>query len=292
MLHSSVSEVAYAKVNLTLHLIERLPDGYHALDSLVAFVDVGDQLQATLLPDGELRLVIDGEYGRGLPNEDNLIIRAAQRLQQEAAMSQGAALRLSKQIPVGAGLGGGSADAAATLRLLNHLWGLEYSPAMLAELGSDLGADIPACVFSVPTRMEGIGDQLHAMPHIPAMPLVLLYPNAPLWTPEVYAATAGKPFSGQLSGIPTIGASKNDWLAWLHTTHNDLEPAACSLSTHIQTMLDALLAMEGCALARMSGSGSACFGVFDSQKAAVDAAQIIQNAQPNWWVRVSQLLTM
>ena len=287
----SASEMAYAKVNLALHLVERLPNGYHQLDSIVAFVDIGDQLQATINPQGTLQLSIDGAYGQNLPTEDNLIIRAAQCLQQQAQLSMGAHIRLSKHIPVGAGLGGGSADAAAALRLLNRLWGLGYSDAMLAELGEQLGADIPACIFSQATRMEGIGEQLTAMPYVPSMPLLLVYPNVPLWTPDVYRAMTNKPFSGRLSAIPSIGSSMDSWIQWLQQCGNDLEYAAHTLNPHIATMLQALAFVDGCMLARMSGSGSACFGIFATNEHAAAAEQKIRSAHPSWWVRASQILT-
>lgn len=286
----SNSETAYAKVNLALHLVERLSSGYHRLDSVAAFVGVGDRLQATTNPQGTLQLVIDGPYGEGLPTENNLILRAAHCLQQQAKLPLGAHIRLSKQIPVGAGLGGGSADAAAALRLLNRLWGLHYNDAMLAELGGQLGADIPVCVFSQSARMEGIGELLSPIPHIPPLPLVLVYPNVPLWTPDVFRAMTGKSFSGRLSAIPAMGAALEDWMEWLHKNSNDLEQAAHSLNPHIAIILSALNSQEGCTLARMSGSGSACFGLFATHAQAVAAEQKLQSAQPNWWVRASQLL--
>lgn len=286
----TASEVAYAKVNLSLHLIDRQLDGYHQLDSVVAFVDIGDHLYATAEAEGTLRLSIDGAYGEGLSNLDNLIIRAAQLLKTYQQTPLGAHIRLTKNIPVGAGLGGGSADAAAALRMLNRLWGLRLSTPALAELGAHLGADVPACIFSQTTRMEGIGDRLLPVPHVPSLPLVLIYPNAPLWTPDVYGAMAGKSFSGRLSDIPTIGAPTENWHTWLHTCRNDLEQAATELSPHIVSMLQALDESGGCVLARMSGSGSACFGVFADAQSAEAAAQKIQSAQPGWWVRASHSL--
>jgi 4-diphosphocytidyl-2-C-methyl-D-erythritol kinase len=284
------SEMAYAKINLALHIVGRLPNGYHQLDSVAAFIDRGDCLSATPTADGVLRLSIDGPFGEELAAADNLVIRAAQRLRNYAQTPLGADMRLDKQIPVGAGLGGGSTDAAATLRLLNRLWNLRYSPAVLAEMAVELGADIPACVFSHAARMEGIGDELTPLPHVPALPLVIAYPHAPCWTPQVYAAMAGKPFSGRLSDIPTMGAGQEEWLQWLARSHNDLQGAACELNPQISPMLEALGQMQGALLARMSGSGSACFALFADAGQAERAAATMQNAHPQWWVRASRIM--
>lgn len=283
------SEMAFAKVNLALHLVERLPNGYHRLDSVAAFVEQGDRLSGHATADGTIRLFMDGPFSEGLPTTDNLVIRAAKLLQKASAVPLGAELQLEKNTPVGAGLGGGSADAAATLRLLNRLWNLRCSLPMLAELGAELGADVPACVFSQAARMEGIGDDLTPLPHLPPLPIVLAYPDAPLWTPEVYGAMAGKPFSGALSDLPRMGADAQEWLAWLRDVGNDLEAGACALSPHIGPMVEALAQAEGCVLARMSGSGSACFGLFTEMEAAREAAQKLRSAQPHWWLCASRI---
>lgn len=288
-LPQSNTEMAYAKINLALHLIERLPNGYHRLDSVVAFVEQGDRLTGHATADGTIRLAMDGLFAEGLPTTDNLVIRAAKLLQAHAATPLGAELQLDKATPVGAGLGGGSADAAAALRLLNRLWNLRYSFPALAELGAQLGADVPACVFSQAARMEGIGDELTPLPHLPALPLVLAYPNAPLWTPDVYAAMAEKPFAGRLSDMPRMGADAAQWLDWLNGTGNDLELGARELSPHIAPMVDALAQADGCTLARMSGSGSACFGIFADMDAAQAATQKLRSAQPEWWVCASRI---
>ncbi|MCH2546143.1 MAG: 4-(cytidine 5'-diphospho)-2-C-methyl-D-erythritol kinase [Alphaproteobacteria bacterium] len=286
------NETAYAKINLALQLVVQLPNGYHQLDSVVGFIDIGDHLQASAEMDGTIRLAIEGIYSEGLCSENNLVIRAAQCLQQHANLSVGAHIRLTKNIPVGAGLGGGSADAAASLRLLNRVWNLRYSTAMLAEISEELGADVPACVFSQSTRMEGVGEQLSPLPHVPALPIAVVYPNIPLWTPDVYTALHGKGFSGRLSNIPAIGATSKQWLDWLHAHANDLEAPAMQLNNQIIAMLKQLASTQGCVLSRMSGSGSACFGVFENAHSAELAAQEIQTAQPKWWVRSSHILGM
>lgn len=285
------TEPAYAKINLALHLIDRLPNGYHRLDSVVAFVDIGDVLHAEPTTDGALSLRIDGAFSEGLSATDNLVLRAARQLQQEAQVTFGAKLRLNKDIPVGAGLGGGSADAAATLRVLNRLWRLDYSLPALAELAEPLGADVPACVFSDPLRMEGIGEVLTPVPQVPAFAVVLVYPHQPLWTPEVYAAVdTGRDFSGQLPAVPMMGAPQEEWLYWMRQSHNDLEPAARSLNAQVRVMVQALMQTPNCLQARMSGSGSACFALYATDAEAQLAAAQMQHAHPGWWVRASRIL--
>lgn len=283
----SLHETAPAKVNLALHVVERLPNGYHRLDSIAVFTDIGDRLEAELRQDGELRLTLEGEFAEGLPISDNLILRAANLLQQQTKTLFGADIRLLKHIPVGAGLGGGSADAAAALRLLNRLWQTDCNDAILAELGGQLGADIPACVFSAAVRMEGIGDRLSPVPQAPRFPLVLVYPHIPLWTPDVYRAMTGKSFSGILHAIPGMEAGQAEWRDWLRATHNDLEAASRQLLPHIETMLDTLLQCEGCVLSRMSGSGSACFGIFETDQQAAHAQKTLKQRHPGWWVRAA-----
>lgn len=285
------TEPAYAKINLALHLIDRLPNGYHRLDSVVAFVDIGDVIHAEPTADAALELRIDGAFSEGLSTTDNLVIRAARRLQEHAQVPFGARLRLNKETPVGAGLGGGSADAAATLRVLNRLWRLDYSLPALAELAEPLGADVPACLFSAPLRMEGIGEILTPMPQIPTFAAVLVYPHQPLWTPEVYGAVdTEQDFSGQLPAVPTIGAPQEAWLYWMRQSCNDLQPAAQRLNAEIAPMLHGLADTPHCLLARMSGSGSACFALYATDAEAQLAAAQMQHAHPGWWVRASRIL--
>lgn len=287
----AATEPAYAKINLALHLIERLPNGYHRLDSVVGFVENGDTVQVEPAEDGALSLQIDGTFRDGLPLDGNLVIRAAQRLRDHAGSPFGARIRLSKEIPVGAGLGGGSADAAATLRALNRLWRLDYGLPTLAGLAENLGADVPACVFSTPLRMEGIGEVLTPVPHIPAMAVVLVYPHMPLWTPEVYGAVQTEDFSGQLPPLPGMGAAGEAWLRWMHHSRNDLGRAAERIQPVVREMLAALSGGDGCLFARMSGSGSACFGLYATADAASRAAERLKETHPQWWVRASRIRT-
>lgn len=286
----SSSEPAFAKINLALQLIARRPDGYHRLDSVVAFVDIGDALHAEPTEDDAISLHIDGEFGEGLSTTDNLVIRAAQCLREHAGVPFGVRIRLDKRIPVGAGLGGGSADAAAALRLLNRLWRLDYTLPMLAELAEPLGADVPACVFSQPLRMEGVGEELTPLPHVPRMAVVLAYPRRPLWTAQVYGAVEPGDFSGQLPPLPGMGAVSTEWTDWLHESANDLEPAALRLEGQVAAMLAALGKTRDCLLARMSGSGSACFALYAEETAARAAGAEIERAHPGWWLRASSIL--
>lgn len=291
MSHPSFAhEPAYAKINLALQLIHRLPNGYHRLDSVVAFVDSGDMLEAAVSEDSALHLTIEGAFAKGLSTTDNLVIRAAEALQAHAAVPFGASLRLHKHIPVGAGLGGGSADAAAALRLLNRLWGCNYSLPMLAELAAPLGADVPACVFSNGLRMEGIGDVLTPVIHLPKFAVLLVYPRTPLWTAEVYGAVEQGDFSGQLPPLPAMGAAHGQWQHWLQESRNDLEQPARRLSADINEMVSVLAASSHCLLARMSGSGSACFGLYAEIAHARAAEAEIQQAHPQWWTRPSMVL--
>lgn len=284
------SEHGYAKINLALQLIDRLPNGYHRLDSVVSFVGIGDNLQAEPTTDGLITLHMNGEFSDGLPTTDNLVIRAAKLLQRHSDTPLGARITLQKDVPVGAGLGGGSADAAATLRLLNRLWRLDYSLPALAELSESLGADVPACIFSHPLRMEGIGEHITPMPQVPRMAVVLVYPHEPLWTPEVYGQVQEDDFSGQLPPLPHIGADAQAWNNWLVLSANDLMPAAFRLSSSIRKMLAALAETDDCLLARMSGSGSACFALYAADAHARAAADKIKRAHPGWWVRASSTL--
>lgn len=287
-----ITEPAYAKINLALHLLSRRSDGYHLLDSVVSFVDTGDMLRAAPTQDGTFTLEIDGAFGEGLATADNLVLRAAQRLQQYAGVPFGARLHLDKQIPIGAGLGGGSADAAAALRLLNRLWNLRYSLPALAELSEPLGADVPACVFSTPLRMEGIGERITPLPHVPPLAVLLMYPRQPLWTPDVYKAMQVQDFSGQLPPVPPIGAAVEAWLDWLHHSRNDLETAAYRLNPEVQAAVGVLAQLPDCLFARMSGSGSACFALFATAEQAEKAAAEMQRTHPQWWVRAAYMLSL
>lgn len=279
-----VARDAPAKINLYLHVTGRHPDGYHELDSIFLFTGLRDRLNATRAPAGVFDLAISGPWGGALDaeGEDNLVLRAARALANCTSGEAGAHLELEKQIPVAAGLGGGSADAAAALRALAELWRLEGGTQDLAHLAAGLGADVPPCLAPRPWRVQGIGDALSPLDGTPAWGLVLANPRIPLPTAQVFAALrgAGHPFREPLPG-------RLPWrdIGWLRKmTGNDLEPAACALVPPIAEVLAALEATNGCLLARMSGSGATCFGLYVDGAAADTAAAAIRRARPGWWV--------
>jgi 4-diphosphocytidyl-2-C-methyl-D-erythritol kinase len=275
-----LEEQAPAKVNLHLRVIGRRPDGYHELDSVVAFAACADRL--TFTPDRQLALELRGPFATALAGEsENLVLRAARRLAEHAGCAPRVRIVLDKHIPVAAGLGGGSADAAATLRGLARLWQLGLTDADLLPLALELGADVAVCLRAQPARMRGIGDRIEPL-ELPALDLVLANPNRAVATAQVFAglgvtAPAGAPDQP----VPTERA---DLLSWLRARGNDLEAPACRLAPVIGTVIEALGAQPGCRLARMSGSGATCFGVFDDAPAAARSARAIRRACPGWWV--------
>lgn len=269
-------EHAPAKVNLYLHVTGRRPDGYHLLDSLAVFGPASDSLAAE--PADELTLTLDGPFGEALSAEpDNLVLRAARAL-VPAGTAKGAALRLTKRLPVASGIGGGSADAAAALRLLNRLWGTGRDEAALAALAAPLGADIPVCVASRPAVMQGIGELIRPAPTLPQCGLLLVNPRLPLATPAVFGARQGS-FSPPAE-LPEAWSDAASLATDLERLSNDLEAPAMSLCPAIADVLAALRAQPGCLLARMSGSGATCFGLF----AAPSQAEVAARAMPSgWW---------
>ena len=271
-------EAAPAKVNLFLHVTGRRPDGYHLLDSLAVFGPAADALNAE--PDEALSLTLSGPFGASLTAEpDNLVLRAARALAAETRHAAGAALHLEKQLPVASGIGGGSADAAAALRLLNRLWRTGLDQAALERIAAPLGADIPVCVASRSTRMQGVGEVISAAPAMPQCGLLLVNPGVPLATPTVFRARQGDFFSSPAvlpASWPDARAMADD----LARLTNDLEAPALALCPVIAEVLAALRALPGCLLARMSGSGATCFGLFDMPGEAALAAGMMP---PAWW---------
>ncbi|MDA8049196.1 MAG: 4-(cytidine 5'-diphospho)-2-C-methyl-D-erythritol kinase [Rhodospirillales bacterium] len=271
-------EDAPAKVNLFLLVTGRRADGYHTLDSLVVFADIADRLSATKAQD--LTLSIDGSFFADLPTgAENLVLRAARALAAAAGIGAGAAFRLTKVLPHAAGIGGGSADAAAALRLLSRLWGLPRESVDLLPLAAGLGADVPVCLFSRPARLDGIGEMLRPAPALPRFGLCLVNPGLALPTKAVFAARRG-PFS-EPAYLPSGWPDAPSLAADLARLRNDLEAPAMTLCPPIATVLDALAAAPGCLLARMSGSGATCFGLFPDAVIAREAAGKI--ARPGWW---------
>ena len=275
---AAVRERAPAKVNLDLLVTARRADGYHELDSLVVFADVADEL--TLTPADKLRLEVTGPFAGELPPAaQNIALRAAQLLARAAGRPDRVLIRLDKRLPVAAGIGGGSADAAAVLRGLRRLWAAPLDDAALAALGRELGADLPVCLHGRPARMRGVGERVEPCAALPALDLVLVNPRQPLATAAVFKA-----LPAELRGIRAEEPPAGPALAWLHRGRNDLEAPARRLLPVVGAVRAALAAAPGCTLARMSGSGPTCFGLFATVAAAETAARLIAAAYPAWWV--------
>lgn len=269
----SMLEAAPAKINLFLHVTGRRADGYHLLDSLAVFGPAMDRLYVDPAP--ALSLALEGPFAEGLSAEpDNLVLRAAQALG-----GQGAALRLEKNLPVASGIGGGSADAAAALRLLNRFHGLGLSTAALRELALPLGADVPVCVESRPMRMQGVGEVMLPAPRLPPdVALLLVNPRLPLATPAVFRAR--QPGFSPPAALPEAWHDAAHMAADLARCGNDLQAAAIGLCPPVAQVLAAIAAQPECLLARMSGSGATCFGIFTTSAAAHRAAQAMPRS---WW---------
>ncbi|WP_421724545.1 4-(cytidine 5'-diphospho)-2-C-methyl-D-erythritol kinase [Bauldia sp.] len=286
-------ESARAKLNLALHVLDRRPDGYHNLDSLVVFADLADRV--TLYPEepGMIGLRIDGPFAEELraasPPEDNLVFTVAKGMAEAFAadVQGGLGLQLEKHLPIAAGLGGGSADAAAALRLLNRAWHLGIPAQELASIGFSLGADIPVCLLSRPARLRGRGDDLLPVNGLPALPIVLVNPRVPLSTRDVFRRlqpAAREP----MPALPNSIATPMELVFWLRRTRNDLFPQAVAIVPPVETALRAVANDPDCVFARMSGSGPTVFGIFMSDETAVRAAARLRAAEPSWWVMATQ----
>lgn len=279
---------APAKINLFLHVTGRRADGYHLLQSLVAFAGVHDRIEVR--PDEGLTLEIDGPFAAALDaGGENLVVRAARALAAEAGIRPNARIRLHKALPVAAGIGGGSADAAAALRALSALWRLSVPADRLRAIALALGADVPACLYGRPAIVRGIGERISPAPPLPDVPTVLVNPMVPLPTAQVFAAREG-PFSAPMSF--DAGAADVTTLAGaLSGARNDLAPFARRIRPEIDAALEAIRAAPSCLMARLSGSGPTCFGLFPSEKTASEAAGRIAGSRPGWWVRATLIGT-
>lgn len=265
---SGAAERAYAKLNLALHVRERRDDGYHAIETIFVFCEDGDELTAE--PAGKLSLAITGPFGGGLDPQDNLVTRAAERFREANGTIGGAHIQLSKLLPIASGLGGGSADAAAALRLLNRMWGAK--PGQMGAIAGDLGADVPACLASAAMRGAGKGDVLEpADLGLSGQPVLLVNPRVQLATGEVFAAWDG------LDRGPL-----GDW----RMGRNDLEEPAMRMVPQIRSIIAWLSAQDGVELVRMSGSGATCFAFFASDEQRNRAAEAVPR---EWWRLATRL---
>ena len=283
-------ENAPAKVNLTLRVLARRADGYHELESLVMFADCGDRL--TFAPGGALALTLSGATAEQAGGDaDNLVLRAARALAARVPSVTLGAFHLEKNLPVAAGLGSGSSDAAAALRLIMRANGLAPNEPQLYDAARATGADVPVCLNPRPRIMRGIGEKLSEPLTLPPLPAVLVNPGVGLATKLVFAgwkAGAAAPVPLDLAAIAKL-ESREQLLQILQAQPNDLEAPAIALRPAIADALTALHGFAGCQLARMSGSGATCFGLFSSAADAEVAAKILRAKNPNWWVQACSL---
>ena len=281
---------APAKINLTLHVLGRRADGYHLLESLVAFASIHDVVRAE---DADaLTLTVDGPTAQDLAANlqgDNLVLRAARRLAEAAGIGvPAAALALHKTLAVAGGLGGGSADAAAALQALAKLWRSDMCEAALAALALPLGADLPVCLASRPMHMAGIGEQLVPAPAMPPLGVLLVNPRVALPTADVFRALNG--LFGAAAPIVYGAGDAASLLSALTNGRNDLEAPARRLAPVVGDLLAALRDLPGTRLARMSGSGATCFALFDDETAARSAEGVLRAGARGWWSAAGRLI--
>jgi 4-diphosphocytidyl-2-C-methyl-D-erythritol kinase len=284
----AVRRAAPAKLNLYLHVLGRREDGYHLLDSLVAFADVGDVVTAR--PAAKLSLAVEGPFAPALAGDTtgNLVWRAAMMLAERASRSPAVAITLQKNLPVASGIGGGSSDAAATLMALAELWDLDLLASRFAGLAASLGADVPVCLYGRAAWLGGIGEALAPAPALPPVSVVLANPGVAVATPAVFKARRGA-----FSAAARVETSPPDAMALadlLATRRNDLTDAAISVAPVIAEVLAALGSVEGALLARMCGSGATCYALFADDAAARAAAARLDAAHPDWWVTAARLI--
>ncbi len=283
----TVRAAAPAKINLCLHVTGRRPDGYHLIDSIVAFAAVGDVV--TVAPADALTLSVDGPFGPVLQRDpgENLVLRAAAALRRLVGTTVGAHIRLTKNLPVAAGLGGGSSDAAAAARALSRLWRISLTRRSCDQLLLPLGADLPVCMAARPTRVTGIGDRLVSFDGPCAdLHIVLANPGVAVPTGAVFDRLDDR-FGAPIPVLASTTAPS--LLRALAACRNDLEPPARRIAPQIDAVLAALNGLPQCAFARMSGSGATCFALFESAAAARRGAQHLARTQPDWWVVATRL---
>ncbi|QFT68614.1 4-diphosphocytidyl-2-C-methyl-D-erythritol kinase [Labrenzia sp. THAF35] len=276
-------ELARAKVNLALHITGQQPDGYHLLDSLVVFPQIGDRLAIEAA--GELDLQVEGPFARDLtgPVEDNLILKAVRSFAEKACIDvPQVRLTLTKRLPVASGIGGGSSDAATTLRLLEDFTGTYLAEEDLHALALTLGADVPVCLFPEPQIMRGIGGDLSAGPDLPPCGIVLVNPRVGVSTPEVFKSMEQRD-NAPMDLMPEKFETLASLVAYLASCRNDLQDPAKGLCPEIGQVLSELEADTRVDLARMSGSGATCFGLCELN-AAMDVERALRSSHPDWWI--------
>ncbi len=283
---AGILEVANAKVNLSLKVRGRQANGYHQLESLVVFANVGDRI--TCADADLLGLEISGPFADRLAGEENnLVLEAAKVFSAALGRDPTVTFQLEKNLPVASGIGGGSADAAAALRAMMRLWG--DPPGSIEGIALQLGADVPVCLKKRPSFMTGVGEQLRSVPRLPAIDAVLANPGISVSTAEVFHQLDAGPVDRPdrlpvLPGVETFDRV----VTWLEENGNDLEAPAKAIAPVIGAVLDALQGTQGCRLARMSGSGATCFALFDNPFDAAEAAAELAKAHADWWVTATR----
>lgn len=285
-------EAAPAKINLFLHIVGRRPDDMHLIDSLVVFAELGDIV--TVSPGNDISLTRSGPMAGDLPPvEDDLVFRAAILLAEAAGVTAGADIDVQKNLPVASGIGGGSADAAAAIRALTQLWRVDLPPDRLSSLAQNLGADVAVCLESQPSLVGGIGEQLSPPGALAPLHAVLVNPRLAVSTAEVFKDFTTTPQT--LDSAPDVpqewSGDPHQFARQLAACRNDLTDAALSLCPEIGNVLGQLDAQPECLLARLSGSGATCFGLFATPSAAQAAADALVRDSPGWWVAATRLDT-
>ena len=288
MPHNTLHMFAPAKLNLFLHVTGKRADGYHTLQSLVCFVDVGDHLEIS--PHDSLYLEAEGPFAASLGGSprDNLIYKAAVLLAEEYKVPLRGKITLTKNLPVSSGIGGGSSDAAAALKGLAKIWRLPEDTERLQRLALKLGADVPACFYKKTAWMEGIGEKITLLHDLPDLYFVLANPLVATPTAQVFGKFNGRfspeiQFSGRRKTIEA-------WLADFKMYRNDLTAAALAVTPEIQNVMSALAGTTGCLLHRLSGSGATCFGIYSSAAMATAAANQLKEKYPEWWITEASIL--
>jgi len=283
---SAIIEQAPAKVNLALHVTGQTPDGYHCLESLVAFADFGDVVTVSASDTDRLGLAGPFAGDLGAP-ADNLISRARDLLRSASHVTKNTpapcSVSLTKRLPIASGIGGGSTDAAATLRALNRLWGLRLTGAEMEEMSAPLGADLPMCIAARAAEIAGIGEKIRPVENFPTLSAVLVNPLTEVSTPAVFKGLARK----TNAAMPPLPAERTvpAFVDYLIGCRNDLEAPARALEPVIGDVLEAMRADNNCLMARMSGSGATCFALFSSDTHAEKAGHDLAGAKPHWWIR-------
>jgi 4-diphosphocytidyl-2-C-methyl-D-erythritol kinase len=278
--------LARAKVNLYLHVVGKRADGYHLLDSLIVFAETGDDLRVTAASD--LTLTIDGPFGKGLDaGTGNLVMRAALALRELTGATKGAAIHLTKNLPLASGIGGGSADAAATLLVLIDLWQVKPDRAALYQLAEKLGADVPVCLDGRSAFVGGVGEDIEAAGTLPETHILLVNPLVETPTPAVFKARRGD-FS-EASRWQQAPKTARDLAAYLKGRKNDLTEPAIIVAPIVADVLKAIEGTPDCLLSRLSGSGATCFGLYESAAAADTAQTAIKARYPGWWSATAKI---